>query len=274
MKKLLILLILAILLINVNAQEFPNYYDKYINDFAHLFNNQETEDLRSTLYVLDQNTTVEVVVVTINSTIPLTPAEYKTKLFNLWHIGKKNKDNGLLILYSLKENRIEVETGYGLEGILPDSKLGRMLDEFYVPYRDKKQVAQGIILFTKEIAKVIQENELEVYSGKNKGSILFDIFFSLFPLIFFIIFILSIHRIINTGKRKCKKDHLEMKLLGVVAGYYIYKCAKGHEEKISKTFANSYLGGRYSGGFSGGGFSGGSFGGFGGGMSGGGGAGR
>src|SRR3989344_3380941 len=98
MKKLLFLLIL-VSLIGANAQEFPDYYDKYANDFAHLFKDNQTKALRTLLSNVDKNTTAEVVVVTLNSTLPLTPSEYRTKLFNLWQIGKKGKDNGLLILY-------------------------------------------------------------------------------------------------------------------------------------------------------------------------------
>ncbi len=276
MKKLLILLMFLILLYPISSQEFPNPYNKYVNDFAHLFNSNDLNELQNTLSQVEKNTTAEVVIITVNTSKPLSPAQYRTELFSKWQIGKKGKDNGLLILYSLQENRIEVETGYGLEGILPDSKLGRLLDENYVPYRDKKQVQQGIILFTKEVSKVIEENKEEVISSKKSYNYL-SFFPLIFPLIFLIIFILSIHKIINTGKRKCKKDNLEMKYLGLIAGYYIYKCTKGHEEKVQKTFSNTHLGGRYYGGFggfSGGGLSGGGFGGFGGGMSGGGGAGR
>ena len=139
MKKLLIILAL-ILIFSVSAQKFPQAYDKNINDFAKIFNQTETNELKILLSNVESSTSAEVVIVTINTTVPLTPKQYRTELFNKWNIGKESKDNGLLILYSVKENRIEVETGYGLEGILPDSKLGRLLDEFYVPYRDKNQV--------------------------------------------------------------------------------------------------------------------------------------
>ena len=278
MKKLFILIILLIIT-NVNAQEFPNPYDDNVNDFAKIFNQDEISELKTILSKVEQNTTAEVVIVTIQTSRPLIPSQYRTELFNKWKIGNEEKDNGLLILYSLEENRIEVETGYGLEGILPDSKLGRLLDENYVPYRDKKQVNQGIILFAKEIAKIITENKNE-FSNNEEIPLNFkilNVIISLFPLIFLILFFIIIHKIVNTGKKKCKHDRLEMKFLGLIAGYYVYKCAKGHEEKILKTFTKTHLGGRYSGGFggfSGGGFSGGSFGGFGGGMSGGGGVGR
>src|SRR3989344_1934894 len=278
MKKLFILIILLIIT-NVNAQEFPNPYDDNVNDFAKIFNQDEISELKTILSKVEQNTTAEVVIVTIQTSRPLIPSQYRTELFNKWKIGNEEKDNGLLILYSLKENRIEVETGYGLEGILPDSKLGRMLDEDYVPYRDKNEVAQGIILFTKDVAKVIQDNKEEVLSPNKDYSYKTNVLFFLFPFAFLIIFIITIYKIINTGGRKCKKDRLHMKYIGLVAGYYVYKCAKGHTEKMEKSFFNNHLGGRYNsgfggGGFSGGGFSGGGFGGFGGGGSGGGGVGR
>ena len=243
----MLFMLLIIISINLNAQDFPNYYDKYVDDFAHIFNNNQINELRNTLIEVDRNTTAEVVVVTINSTEPLTPSQYRTELFNKWKIGKADNDNGLLILYSLKENRIEIETGYGLEGILPDSKLGRMLDEDYVPYRDKNQVTQGIVLFAKDVAKVIQDNKQEVlspnkgYSGFNMYSFGISTFISLlFPFAFLIIFIIIIYKIVNTGGRRCKKDHLHMKYLGLIAGYYVYKCAKGHTENIKKSFFNNH----------------------------------
>jgi len=271
MKKLLLILFL-LFIINVNAQEFPKYQDKYVNDFANIFSQDEIQDLRNILNEIEKNTTAEIVIFTIETTNPLTPQEYRTKLFNEWNIGKKDKDNGLLILYSLKENRIEVETGYGLEGILPDSKLGRLLDENYVPYRDKKQLNQGIILFTKEIAKIINENQTEVSNLNDKWNFkMLNLIVSLLPFIFFIIFILIIISMFKKRNLKCDKDGLPMKYLGLIAGYYTYKCAKGHIHKKERE-NRIYFGGFGMGGFGGsGGFGGG---GFGGGSSGGGGAGR
>ncbi|MEK6907293.1 MAG: TPM domain-containing protein [Nanoarchaeota archaeon] len=265
MKKLLIILIL-ILVINVNAREFPQAYDKHVNDFAKIFNETEINILKDNLNILEQNTSAEVVIVTVESTEPLSPAQYRTELFNKWGIGNKEKDNGLLILYSVKEKRIEVETGYGLEGILPDSKLGRLLDDFYVPYRDKNQTNMGIILFTNEVSKVIiGEGGNEVSSSNNNFNLNWIII-----LIFVLFIIFSIARKIpKSTKRFCKKHNLEMTYLGIAGGYAIYKCAKGHEERIRDIP-------RIIGGFSGGGLGGGGFGGggFGGGSSGGGGAGR
>lgn len=291
----IIIMLVALTIVSAADQTIPQYTDKYINDFAGLFTPQQNAELRPLLSNLDLATTAEVVVVTLNTTEPYTPQQYRTMLFNEWHVGKADKDNGLLILYAAKENRIEVEVGYGLEGILPDSKVGRFLDDYYVPLRDSGNVNEGIFLFTQKISEEITKNKDEVFSGKSSpqkdiGPILVFIFIG---VIFFIMFIPGIIFYLQIRKpQKCKHDKLDMKYAGLVAGYYLYKCANGHSKKILKedmtkqiTGYKNFRGGMggFGGGFGGmgggrGGFGGGGFGGsgggFGGGGSGGGGAGR
>ncbi len=294
------LIIITSLTASAATQGLPQYTDKYVNDFAGIFSSQQNAELRPLLFNLDQATTAEVVVVTLNTTAPYTPQQYRTMLFNEWHVGKASKDNGLLILYSVSEHRIEVEVGYGLEGILPDSKVGRFLDNYYVPLRDQGNVNEGIFLFTQKIAEEITKNKDELMAakstaGKDIGPILVFLFMA---VIFFLMFLPWIIFKIQLRKpQKCKHDKLNMKYAGLIAGYYIYKCANGHTKKILKEdmtkqitgyknfrggiggFGGGGFGGMGGGGFGGGGFGGsgrGGFGGggFGGGGSGGGGAGR
>ena len=197
---LLACLILALVL----AQDLPNYQDKYVNDFAGVFSQQQVLDLRATLSEVEQNTTAEVSVATSSECV-ITPSEYANKLFNKWGIGKKEKDNGLLILYCKKENKIWVETGYGLEGILPDSKLGRMLDDYYVPSRDSGKVQEGIVSFTNEVSKVIKDNSEEVIAGKaGAQKSLFWIF--LIPIIFIILVIFLIFYLKKSTKEQSKSQ--------------------------------------------------------------------
>jgi len=215
-KKILFPLIILFFLVTISAQELPNFQDKYANDFAHLFTDNEVQQLRTLLYEVEQNTTAEVVVVTINTTSPLAPSQYRTELFNYWKIGKEDKDNGLLILYALSENRIEVETGYGLEGILPDSKLGRMLDEFYVPYRDQGNVTLGIILFTQEVSKVIEQNKDEVISGQEGGNLDSSDSWVIYFVIFVII-ILTLFAVLGKLRSKQAKKKPEKKERSIFA---------------------------------------------------------
>ncbi len=148
----------------------PQPYSLYVNDFAHYLSADQENQFADLYAALEKETSVEMVLVIVNSSQPYTPQEYRTLLFNAWHVGKKGKDNGMLILYSVEEKRIEVETGYGLEGILPDSKIGRLLDDYYVPYRDDNKTIEGIMTFSIEAVKILQENKYEVLSSTPQTS--------------------------------------------------------------------------------------------------------
>src|SRR3989338_458093 len=195
---------IILLLTMVHAQEFPSYQNVYVNDFAGIFSEEQSAQLAQLFDSIKKDTTAEVVVVTITSSSPYSQEEYRTKLFNYWEIGNKEKDNGLLILYSVQEKRIEVEVGYGLEGILPDSKVGRLLDENYVPLRDSGNITQGIIQFSFAVSEVLKENKEEIKAGNaGSGSNLLGIFI-------IILFIgLIVYLVINGSRRK--KNYLMLK---------------------------------------------------------------
>lgn len=206
-KQYLFALVLVCLLIpTIIAAEFPSHYDDYVNDFAEMFNAEQTSSLRFLLNEVRTNTTAEVVVVTATD-CTLDFDKYAVDLATNWGIGKADKDNGLLILYCQNVNKLVVKTGYGLEGILPDSKIGRMLDNFYVPLRDEGKLNEGIILFTEETAKVLQENREEIISGQAAGSKS-----NFGTWIFFILAILIIISIISVIKKSKIKSETNNKL--------------------------------------------------------------
>ena len=160
------LILFGILLLSiVGASELPTY-DGWVNDGAQVLDDGQRVELESFFTFIEQNTSAELVFISVNTTEPLTPEEYRTKLFAAWHIGKADTDNGLLILYAVHEHRLEVEVGYGLEGILPDSKIGRLLDEQYVPLRDAGNVSEGIVALASALGQVVLDNAEEVRSGQ------------------------------------------------------------------------------------------------------------
>jgi uncharacterized protein len=275
------------------AQQFPDYQDTYVNDFAHVFGPEQVSHLRSILSLVRGNTTAEVVVVTVDTVAPLEPSQYATELFTRWGVGKEKDDNGLLILYAKEENRIWVTTGYGMEGLLPDSRIGRMLDDYYVPERDAGNVTIGIVRFTDEVSALIMENpEWTADDGlKNLEDIspiayiLALPFFGILIAIFMfspLAFILAIFGLVVVVARrfgpKCESDGTRMKFKGYEGQYAVFECPLCHAKKKKKRVRNygAAAGGFAAGGFrGGGGFGGGGFGGgFGGGGTGGGGAGR
>jgi uncharacterized protein len=93
----------------------------------------------------ERDTTSEIAIVVIRSLDGLTIEEAAVKLFEMWGIGKKNRDNGLLFLWSTGDRRVRVEVGYGLEGTLPDGKVGAILDQYVIPRFKANQFDQGVL---------------------------------------------------------------------------------------------------------------------------------
>ena len=103
--------------------EFPEPAG-YVNDFAEILSEQQIQSISNYIKELQEKTTAEVAVVTMKSVAPYDINVYAVKLFEKWGIGVKGDDNGVLILLSLKERKVRIEVGYGLEGILPDGLAG------------------------------------------------------------------------------------------------------------------------------------------------------
>ena len=111
---------------------FPRY-EGFVTDRAHLLDDETRAKLEAFLDQVKQKTTAEFAVLTVPTTAPLDPADYKVEVFRRWGIGKKGEDNGLLLLVAMQEHKAWFETGYGLEGILPDGLEARIIREDLTP---------------------------------------------------------------------------------------------------------------------------------------------
>ena len=287
MRKALCLLFLLLIATPALAQDIPDYTEKYVNDFANIFTYEQASELRALFKGVEDNTTAEATVLTVETVYPMSMSQYAEEVFEEWKIGKAETDNGLLILYAKQEDKIWVATGYGLEGILPDSKVGRILDETFVPARAEGDSPQGIVLAAYAYADVINENAEEVMSGAASPALTsFDMFISLvimfLPLFFIILFLYyaydQSHPKCSCGGRSdvVKTEVKEKKSPGPfgieMTTYYTlvtYKCRKCKKKFVKRKEGRYRRGGFFlvggvggsGGGFSGGGFGGGGFGG-------------
>lgn len=150
MKKVAGWLILTCLLIgiqfNADAATIPQPVgDIYVQDFAGLLPPEQESELVTFGKNLEAGTTAQVVVMTIPSLEDETVESYALKAFREYGIGNEEKNNGVLFLISTGEQEMRIEVGYGLEGALPDGKVGRILDEYAVPYMQQGQFDLGIM---------------------------------------------------------------------------------------------------------------------------------
>ncbi len=127
----------------------------YVNDFAHILKPQTVKELNSIILQIKRKTGVEIAVVTIKSTEGDDIFDYSMKLFEKWGIGEKGKDNGVLFLVDIGDRKLRINTGYGVEGILPDGLLGRIRDRYILPYFRKGDYDDGILNGVKAIAATI-----------------------------------------------------------------------------------------------------------------------
>ncbi len=258
-----ILLSLFLLCSLTFAQEagIPSVPLGYVSDFAHLLGVAEKKALEDLSLELEQKTTAQLAVVTVNTTSPESIEPYTVRLFEKWGIGHKGKDNGVLLLVAYQDRAVRIEVGYGLEGVLTDAICKNIIEKFIIPSFKQGQFSQGIYKGSLSIANSIAESYNVALSSQNYGmdstvfhqlkgaqpevfdsSTYFIDSISGFILIFgiFVIFLILFTAILFRGGRR---------------RWYRYD-----------DYYGSGLGGGFSGGFGGG------FGGFGGGSSGGGGA--
>jgi len=142
----------------INPKQVRN---EWVSDMAGVISDGTEQELNSLIDNLEKKTTAEIAVVTVQRTDGRTPKEFATELLNKWGVGKKGKDNGLLVLLVVEARRIEVETGYGVEGDLPDGKVGAILDANVIPRFREGDFGGGILAGVRAMAELIEAGALE-----------------------------------------------------------------------------------------------------------------
>jgi len=131
----------------------------YVNDFAGVIDATTAAELERLVRETETKTSAEIAVVTVKSLDGTSIEEYAAKLFAEWGIGKKKRDNGVLVLVAPTERRMRIEVGYGLEPILPDALAGRIIRQECLPAFRKDEYARGILQGVRRVAGVIQRRE-------------------------------------------------------------------------------------------------------------------
>lgn len=104
-----------------------------VNDFAGVIPAQYAGPMENLAREVLEKTGTSIVVATVKTIGDNDPNDYANRLYQAWGIGKKGEDKGVLIFLAVKERRIRIETGYGVEGILPDGLVGELLDRYTIP---------------------------------------------------------------------------------------------------------------------------------------------
>ena len=220
----------------------------YVVDQSGIIDSAARSRIEGWILELNQKTTAQVAVVTVDSTGPLSIEEYAVNLFQRFGIGQKGRDNGALLLVAYKDRHMRIEVGYGLEGAITDAYSSQIINTIMAPEFKEGHFSDGIEKGTAAIVTLIAKEynitltgvPQPVYQDQGSGSF----WILLLIICIFVSFFFS------------RGGGMFLPMVFFPGGY-----GRG-----------GFGGGGFGGGFGGGGGFSGGFGGFGGGMSGGGGA--
>lgn len=124
--------------------------DIYVQDFENLLSSEQTNELNRLGRALEDRTKAQIGVLTVPTLDGYTVEEYALQALRKYELGDKKLNNGVLLLLSMEDgepgNRpLRIEVGYGLEGALPDGKVGRILDNVTIPYLVNNQPGEAIV---------------------------------------------------------------------------------------------------------------------------------
>ena len=127
----------------------------YVSDFAHVLSPEAIARLDSICAQLDHSqANAQIAVVTVHDLNGDDAADYANQLEDKWKMGTKGSDRGVLVLLAVGDHKYRIEVGYGLEGILPDGKVGDIGREM-VPDLRAGDYDGAVTLAVGEVAQVI-----------------------------------------------------------------------------------------------------------------------
>lgn len=132
---------------------------KWINDSERLFSDSTEKIFTELITEHESKTTNEIAIITIANFNPYANIdEYSLATANKLGIGKKGKDNGVLIVVSKTQRRIRISTGYGIESKLTDELCQQIIQNNIIPEFKKDDYETGVFEGLKEIIRILESS--------------------------------------------------------------------------------------------------------------------
>lgn len=153
----------------VNALDVPPLRGR-VNDYAGVMQSNQVQSLAGQLAQLERDTGHQVAVLTIPTLDGEDIEGFSIRVAENWKIGKKGHDNGAILVVAVKDRRLRLEIGYGLEGILPDAIAKRITADYIVPRFRQQDYAGGIIAGIDAVDKIVRKEPLPESARKKNQS--------------------------------------------------------------------------------------------------------
>ena len=157
MKKIISLLLFAFCFC------FALNFNEQINDEAHVFSQNERDELLNLLQNFEQNSTTQIAIVTLNSLENKSIEELSLEIARGYKLGQKEDNNGVLLVVAPNEKKVRIEVGYGLEGVLTDAISSQIINSVMIPQFKNGKMSEGI---KKGVVAIIKVASGEEFSNK------------------------------------------------------------------------------------------------------------
>jgi uncharacterized protein len=176
MRKIILALFLTLLYAGGFAQEYPAKPNTLVNDYTGTLSEVQKQQLEHKLVAFDDSTSTQIAIAIIKSVGQYDIDEYALGLGRSWGVGGAKKNNGVMIVVSLGDRKISMQTGYGLEGALPDIITKRIIENEIKPYFKDGDYYGGLDAGTTAIIKYTKgeyKNDNPKAAKKDNGSAIF-----------------------------------------------------------------------------------------------------
>lgn len=115
-----------------------------VTDLTSTLSSDERAVLEQKLASFESRKGAQIAVLIVPSTQPETIDRYATRVFNVWKLGRKGVDDGVLLLVAKNDRRLRIEVGYGLEVVLNNATAKRIIDEIIAPKFRSGDFSSGV----------------------------------------------------------------------------------------------------------------------------------
>ncbi|MBO9674598.1 MAG: TPM domain-containing protein [Sphingobacteriaceae bacterium] len=174
MKKILLLSLLSLFFSFAFSQDFPEKPNTLVNDYANVLPADQKQALESKLVAFNDSSSTQIAIAILKSVGDYDINEYAVELGRKWGVGQKGKNNGIMIVVAVGDRKISIQTGYGLEGALPDIYAKRIIDDDIKPNFRAGNYYAGLDEATTSIIKYVRgeykNDNPKVSKSKGGGS--------------------------------------------------------------------------------------------------------
>ena len=199
------------------AREVP-FLSGRVVDEADLLPPDREAALTEELRLLEEETGAQVVVLTVPSLEGEVLEDYSLRVAETWGIGRGEVDDGAVLLVARDDRQLRIEVGYGLEGTLPDLAASRIIRNVIVPRFKAGDFPGGIEEGVASIAGAIRKEPGAVPPDPPSPQGGFEPGCVVFPIVFFLFFVLPILRASRGGRRGRRRSGFPIFIPGSFGG--------------------------------------------------------